>query len=329
MDSNPQTLTKHIMEEERRFPDASGSLTSCLASIQLACKTISSAVTRAGMRNLAGVAGSVNVQGEDQKKLDILSNDIFINSLRWSGQAAAMVSEENEDILPGDADGNYVLVFDPLDGSSNIEASVSVGTIFGVYKKTDDPSPEAWALQPGHAMAAAGYCMYGSSTVLVLSTGNGVNGFTLDPEIGEFILTHKNIRIPEKGNVYSINEGNASFWSKGITEYVASKKFPADGAKPYSLRYIGSMVADVHRTLLYGGIFLYPGDSKSPKGKLRILYEGFPMSFICEQAGGKAIWEGGRVLDVKPTSIHERCPIVLGSAQDVADAAASLAKHDS
>eukprot|EP00163_Fabomonas_tropica_P009813 TRINITY_DN1970_c0_g1_i1.p1 TRINITY_DN1970_c0_g1~~TRINITY_DN1970_c0_g1_i1.p1 ORF type:complete len:348 (-),score=101.79 TRINITY_DN1970_c0_g1_i1:62-1066(-) len=319
LNANPETLTRYIIQQEK-VTHGTGELTQVLQSIQLACKTISSAVRRAGMQNLFGLAGSSNASGDDVKKLDILSNDIFINSLTWSERVYGMVSEENPEaiMLPGAQHGKYAVVFDPLDGSSNIDASVSVGTIFGIYPRKEGDVSDM--LRPGKEMCAAGYCMYGSSTVLVLTTGNGVNGFTLDTEIGEFVLTHPNIRIPDNGGktIYSVNEGNQKFWDPVVQDFVKDMKNPADGSKPYSLRYIGSMVADVHRTLLYGGIFMYPGDSNSPKGKLRLLYECFPMAFLTEQAGGQATSGTDRVLDLAPSSdIHGRLPIFLGSKRDV------------
>eukprot|EP00161_Ancyromonas_sigmoides_P023680 TRINITY_DN7462_c2_g2_i2.p1 TRINITY_DN7462_c2_g2~~TRINITY_DN7462_c2_g2_i2.p1 ORF type:complete len:351 (-),score=157.61 TRINITY_DN7462_c2_g2_i2:125-1177(-) len=334
--TNPMTLTRHIIAEQRTHPDAHGDLTMLLQSVQLACKTISSAIRKASLINLYGLAGETNVQGEDVKKLDVLSNDLFINTLSFSGAVGVMISEEEETelvvgaagrVLRGegavlhDASGKYAVVFDPLDGSSNIDAGVSVGTIFGIYRH--DSGPEAGVkdvLRSGDSMVAAGYAMYGSSTMLVLTTGNGVNGFTLDPEIGEFILTHEKLRIPERGSIYSINEGNTRFWDATVRAYVAEKKDPAaEGAKPYSLRYIGSMVADVHRTILYGGIFMYPADSKSTSGKLRVLYECFPMAMICEQAGGAASDGKRRILELVPSKFHQRSPIFLGSKEDVAD----------
>ncbi len=231
-----------------------------------------------------------------------------------------LISEENDDpIVVEDASHKYSVVFDPLDGSSNIDCGVAVGTIFGVYKYVKGGLADV--LRPGREMVAAGYTMYGSSTMLVMSTGHGVNGFTLDPEMGEFILTHPNMRVPERGAIYSINEGNAGLWDEGTKNFIQEKKFPQkEGVKPYSLRYIGSMVADVHRTLLYGGIFLYPADKKSKNGKLRLLYECFPMAYICEQAGGAATNGSKPILDIVPEGdIHGRSPIFLGSKLDVED----------
>lgn len=260
------------------------------------------------------------MQGEEVKKLDIVANENFINALSFSERVSLMASEENETIITisEHLQGKYVVVFDPLDGSSNIDAAVPVGSIFGVFRQqTEGKGSIEDVLQPGNQLIAAGYAMYSSATLLVLSTGNGVNGFTLDPSLGEFILTHPNIRIPKRGSIYSVNEGNAGSWNDPVTEYVNAKKHPTKGT-PYSLRYIGSMVGDIHRTLIYGGIFLYPEDKKSPNGKLRLLYECNPMSFIIEQAGGKSVaGKLGRILDIKPEKIHQRVPIYIGSPEDV------------
>jgi fructose-1,6-bisphosphatase I len=277
-----------------------------------------------------GLAGNTNVQGEEVKKLDVLANDIFINALRTCGKVSVMVSEENEHAIFVEEGmrGKYCVVFDPLDGSSNIDAGVNIGTIFGIYRvRKGSKGTLEDVLRPGTEMVAAGYCNYGSMCNLMLTTGNGVNGYTLDSSIGEFILTHPNIRLPPRGKIYSVNEGNAMYWDRACTEYFNSLKFPPNGGKPYSARYIGSMVADVHRTLLYGGIFAYPADSKSKKGKLRVLYECFPMAMLIEQAGGKASTGFSRMLELKPQSIHERSPIFLGSREDVEDIERIYAKY--
>jgi len=280
-------------------------------------------VRRARLINLIGMAGETNVQGEEQKKLDVLSNDIMINSLRASGKTSVLVSEENEEaiFIEDRYRGKYCVVFDPLDGSSNIDAGVNIGTIFGVYHINDVNGKGTLqdVLKPGNQMVAAGYCMYGSSANLVLSTGNGVNGYTLDPGLGEFILTHPDIKIPPRGKIYSFNEGNSVYFHPPVINYLNSIKFPPSGKAPYSARYIGSMVADVHRTLLYGGIFGYPDDKKSKSGKLRLLYEAFPMAYLTEQAGGLATTGTKRILDIQPTQIHERCSVFLGSKEDVQD----------
>lgn len=314
------TLTRFVLNEQSKFPEARGDLTILLNHIVLGCKFVCSSVSKAGLAKLFGLAGLTNVQGEEQKKLDVLSNDVFIKALTSSGRTSILVSEELEEAVFVEAShqGRYCVVFDPLDGSSNIDCGVSIGTIFGIYMlKEGSTGTLPDVLQPGRNMVAAGYCMYGSSCTLVLSTGWGVNGFTLDPSLGEFILTHPNIKIPRKGKIYSVNEGNAKNWDEPTRKYVEKCKFPKDGSSPKSLRYIGSMVADVHRTLLYGGIFMYPGDKKSPGGKLRLLYEVFPMSFLMEQAGGQAFDGKGKALDLVPENIHQRSPIFLGSYDDV------------
>ncbi|XP_050214552.1 fructose-1,6-bisphosphatase, cytosolic isoform X2 [Mercurialis annua] len=292
------TITRHALNEQSRHPDSRGDFTILLNHIVLGCKFVCSAVNKAGLAKLIGLAGETNVQGEEQKKLDVLSNEVFIKALVSSGRTSILVSEEDEEatFVETSKRGKYCVVFDPLDGSSNIDCGVSIGTIFGIYMVKDGTEPTLDdVLQPGKNMVAAGYCMYGSSCMFVLSTGNGVNGFTLDPSLGEFILTHPDIKIPKKGKIYSVNEGNAKHW---------------DGPT-------ANMVADVHRTFLYGGIFLYPGDKKSPSGKLRVLYEVFPMSFLVEEAGGQAFTGQQRALDLEPKNIHERSPIFLGSTEDV------------
>ncbi|ESW15526.1 hypothetical protein PHAVU_007G079500 [Phaseolus vulgaris] len=314
------TITRFVLNEQSKQPEARGDFSILLSHIVLGCKFVCSAVNKAGLAKLIGLAGETNVQGEEQKKLDVLSNDVFVKALVSSGRTCILVSEEDEEatFVEPSKRGKYIVVFDPLDGSSNIDCGVSIGTIFGIYlvKENGEPTIED-VLQPGKNMLAAGYCMYGSSCTFVLSTGTGVNGFTLDPSLGEFILTHPDIKVPKKGKIYSVNEGNAKNWDGPTTKYVENCKFPKDGSSPKSLRYVGSMVADVHRTFLYGGIFLYPADKKSPNGKLRVLYEVFPMSFLMEQAGGQAFTGKQRALDLVPTKLHERSPIFLGSYEDV------------
>jgi len=304
-------------------------MTLLLSTIQSAVKAISSAVRKAGLAKLYGMAGETNVQGEEVKKLDVLSNDLFINLMRSSFTTCLLVSEENETQIEVEVErqGKYIVCFDPLDGSSNIDCLVSIGSIFGIYKKisTGAPSIED-ALQPGRKLVAAGYALYGSATALVLSTGNGVNCFMLDPAIGEFILTDPNMKVPTRGKIYSINEGYAHNWDPAVKEYVESRKSPPNG-KPYGGRYVGSMVADVHRTLKYGGIFMYPATKDAPQGKLRLLYECNPMAFIMEQAGGLASDGKIPILDIQPTKLHERSPIFLGSKDDVNDVLAVIEKH--
>jgi len=303
-----------------------------LSSIATACKQISSLVTRAALSDMTGLAGAENVQGEDQKKLDVISNEVFCNCLRASGRTSVIASEE-EDTPVGVEEtyaGNYICVFDPLDGSSNIDAGVSVGSIFGIYSETEqclveDTDDEKLAkcvtnvCQPGTNLLASGYCMYSSSCVLVLTVGNGVYGFTLDPTMGEFVMSHENMKVPESGKIYSFNEGNYAMWEEGLQNYMTSLKTGGEeqGSKPYSARYIGSLVGDFHRTLLYGGIYGYPGDSKNPNGKLRLLYECAPMSMIIEQAGGKGSTGRERILDIEPTEVHQRVPYFVGSKKEV------------
>lgn len=296
-----------------------------LSALSLACKATARACNKAGIALLFGLAGETNSTGDDQKKLDVLSNDIFINCLTNSGACAVLVSEENEDPIivdPAKA-GRFCVAFDPLDGSSNIDCNVSTGTIFGIYeRKTTGLATVNDILRTGNDLIVAGYCMYGAATELVITFKNeGVHRFTLDPSLGEFIHTHADVTFPEGGGkkIYSCNEGNSSNWDVAIKASVDHFKA---GSKPYAARYVGSMVSDVHRTILYGGIYLYPADAKSQDGKLRVLYEGFPMAMIVEQAGGVAscgLFKGKiqRLMDLVPTSIHERCPVILGGARDV------------
>ncbi|XP_059047872.1 fructose-1,6-bisphosphatase 1 [Achroia grisella] len=320
-DVNAMTLTRWVLAQQRNAPTATGDLTQLLNSIQTAVKAIQSAVRKAGIAKLHGISGDVNVQGEQVKKLDILSNDLFVNMLKSSFTTCLLVSEENTTAIEVETErrGKYIVCFDPLDGSSNIDCLVSVGSIFAIYKKTSNGEPSvADALRPGSELVAAGYALYGSATMLVLSIGKGkgVNGFLYDPSIGEFILTDPNMRIPERGNIFSVNEGYAAEWENGLLRYVQDKKAPKTG-KAYGARYVGSMVADVHRTIKYGGIFLYPATKSAPSGKLRLLYECNPMAFIVTEAGGLAT--NGRIptLDIQPTAIHQRAPCFLGSKRDV------------
>jgi fructose-1,6-bisphosphatase I len=307
------TLSRYLLSEHQD-PD----IVVLMNSIQLACKYIAMAVRKAGIAGLYGLDGSTNATGDDVKKLDMLSNDVFINALKNSRELAVMVSEENPDaiIVEEKFRGKYCIAFDPLDGSSNIDCNVSTGTIFGIYKKASEGEGSVNdILLPGNSLVAAGYCLYGSSTEMVITWGNGVDIFSLDPSLGEFILTNAKVKIPEKPKtIYSCNEGNYVLWDDQTKAYVEQCK---NAKKPYSARYIGSMVADVHRTLLYGGIFFYPADTKNKNGKLRLLYEAAPMSMIMEQAGGKSTTGTERVMDIVPTQIHERCPIYIGCTRDV------------
>lgn len=319
LQNTPLTLTTHLIQMQKDQPQATGDFTLLLTAIQSACKYISSKVRSAGVANLGGYSGTSNESGEEQKALDVLSNDVFNNVLSKCGKCCILASEEEENaVVIESTDGKYIVAFDPLDGSSNIEVNISIGSIFSIMKKTNDEKPSIKdLLKSGNEVIAAGYCLYGSSTQMILSIGNyQVNGYTLDPSFGEFILSHPNIKIPNKGAIYSINEGNYVNWDKATINYVMDKKNPKEG-KAYSLRYVGSMVADVHRTLIKGGVFLYPSDQKSKNGKLRVLYECFPMSFIIEHAGGASSTGKGRVLDILPTKIHERCSIIIGSKSDV------------
>ncbi|KAL3095320.1 hypothetical protein niasHS_007419 [Heterodera schachtii] len=332
IETDSVTLQRFVLNEQKKFPDATGDLTTLLTSLLTAVKAISSAVRKAGLAQLYGVAGNVNVQGEDVKKLDVLSNELMINMLKSSYTVSTLVSEENEQVIEVEVSGTqgkYIVTFDPLDGSSNIDCLVSIGTIFGIFRKASNTSTkEEDTLQTGRKMVAAGYALYGSATMVVLSTPGRVDGFTLDPSIGEFILTNPAMRVPKRGKIYSINEGYAKKWSKGITEYIRSRKFPEEGKSAYGQRYVGSMVADVHRTLLYGGIFMYPATTDAPNGKLRLLYECNPMAFVMENAGGKAHSGKCPILDIQPKSIHQRAPIFLGSKEDVEELLECIRKHD-
>ncbi|KAG0164028.1 hypothetical protein DFQ28_009015 [Apophysomyces sp. BC1034] len=308
------TLTRWVLAQQQEVPEASGDLTILLTAIQFGCKFVASKVRQAGLINLLGLTGAANVQGEDVKKLDVLANDIFRNALIASGKACLLVSEEDENamVIQDDQRGKYVVTFDPLDGSSNIDCGVSIGTIFGIFKVRDEHNPNMKDLiRSGRDLIAAGYCMYGSYCEMILSVGNGVNGFTLDPAIGEFIMTHPKITLAPRGKIYSINEGNYKYFDEPSKKYVDHVK------QKYSARYVGSMVSDIHRTLLYGGIFGYPADAKSKRGKLRILYEVFPMAYLIEQAGGKASTGTQNALDIIPEHIHDRSGIWLGSKEDV------------
>jgi fructose-1,6-bisphosphatase I len=330
IDTDCMTLTRFLLAEQRKYPSATGDLTQLMNAILTAVKAISSAVRRAGIAQLYGMAGNTNIQGEEVKKLDVLANDLFINMLKSSYTTCLLVSEENENVIEVEIErqGKYIVCFDPLDGSSNIDCLGSIGTIFAIYRKNnDDPVSTKDALQPGCQVVAAGYALYGSATMVVLSTGHGVNSFILDPSIGEFLVTDRNMKIKPRGKIYSINEGYAHFWEDPVREYIAGLKNPKSGKQPYGARYIGSMVADVHRTLKYGGIFAYPATKDTPNGKLRLMYECIPMAFIIEQAGGLATTGFGPILQIQPTSIHQRSPIFLGSQEDVEDLLESFKKH--
>ncbi|WP_081426618.1 class 1 fructose-bisphosphatase [Sorangium cellulosum] len=318
------TLETYILEGMLGFPSATGAFTSLLNQIGLAAKLVTSKVRRAGLANVLGYTGQTNVQGEIVQKLDEVANETLLSALGRRGHCAAVVSEELGDmrLLSTDPRAKYIIVVDPLDGSSNIDVNISIGTIFGVLRKSDakmgaDPSD---FLRPGRDLVAAGYVLYGSSTLLVITTGlGGVHGFTYDPTVGEFFLSHENIRIPERGSTYSVNEGHSARWPEDVRRWNAWIKEDSEReGRPYGARYVGSLVADAHRTLLKGGIFAYPAD-RSGQGKLRLLYEANPFAFIFEAAGGKASTGSHRILDLVPQSLHERVPLVLGSPRDVED----------
>ncbi len=325
------TIDRHILEGQRAARGATGELTALLQQITLSTKIIASRVNMAGLADVLGLTGETNVQGEEVQKLDELANSVLIRNLSRGGRVCALGSEEeNEPILVPDGypSGKYVVLFDPLDGSSNIDVNVSIGTIFGIYeRKSPVGTPGALEdlLQPGHKQVVAGYVIYGSSTMLVYSTGHGVHGFTLDPSVGDFFLSHVNIRIPERGKIYSVNEGNAGTWAEPVRKWVDWLKAPSDDKRrPYSARYVGSLVADFHRTLLKGGVFAYPADKKNKNGKLRLLYEASPLAMLAEQAGGAASTGEQRILEIAPTELHQRVPLYIGSKGDVEDALSAI-----
>lgn len=315
------TLSEFIMERQADFPYASGDLSRILADIGIASKIINHQVNKAGLQDILGAEGTTNIQGETQMKLDVFSDNALFNAVKWGGQVCGAASEEKESYHAFDLEqckkAKYVILFDPLDGSSNIDVNVSIGTIFSIFRRKSSVGDLANVndfLQRGCDQVAAGYVIYGSSTMLVYSTGNGVNGFTLEPSIGEFCLSHPDMRIPEDGSIYSINEGNLNLCSKGVQAYVEwCKKVDKKSNRPYSGRYIGSLVADFHRNLIKGGIYIYPGTTKSPQGKLRLQYECNPLAYIAEQAGGKASDGKQRILDIQPKSLHQRVPFFIGS----------------
>lgn len=317
-----QTLDEFTLQQLRDFPQATGELSMLLRDIGLAAKRVNVEVNKAGLVDILGEAGSVNVQGEDVKKLDIYANNQFIGVLKHGISCAGVGSEENDDIVIFDDEvsnnSKYVLLMDPLDGSGNIDVNVSIGTIFSVYRRVSPkgtPCTMEDFLQPGNQQVAAGYIIYGSSTMLVYATRRGVNGFTLDPSIGEFCLSHPNIECPEDGKIYSVNHGNFFQYEEKVRKYInVCQQKTKDTGGPYTQRYIGSMVADVHRNLLKGGIFMYPGTTDKPKGKLRLLYECNPLAYIVERAGGKATDGKQRILDVPPTELHQRSPFFIGSS---------------
>lgn len=321
---NVKTLGQFIIEKQADFPFAKGELSRLLRDIGIAAKIVNREVTKAGLVEILGETGETNVQGERVKKLDVYANDQFIAALKAGGEVCAIASEENDDIIPIDTEisknARYVVAIDPLDGSSNIDVNVSIGTIFSVYRRTSLSGPGTFEdfMQRGTEQVAAGYIIYGSSCMLVYTTGKGVNGFTLDPSIGEFCLSHPNMKTPEAGTVYSINEGNYLHFPEGVKKYIKyCQEEDKATSRPYSSRYIGSGVADIHRNLINGGVYIYPTTTKSPNGKLRLLYECNPLAFIIEQAGGKASTGTRRIMEVPITELHQRTPLVLGSSHMV------------
>lgn len=315
-----KTLGQFIIEKQADFPYAKGELSRLLRDIGIAAKIVNREVNKAGLMDILGHANTVNIQGEEQQKLDIFANEQFISALTSGGECCIVASEETEDIIylnsPSGGNAKYVVAIDPLDGSSNIDVNVAVGSIFSIYRKIDINAPAGLAdvCQKGSAQVAAGYVIYGSSTMLVYTTGKGVNGFTLDPSIGEFCLSHPNMQIPVEGRIYSINEGNYVHFPQGVKRFIKyCQEEDTSSHRPYISRYIGSMVADLHRNLIKGGIFIYPVTANAPSGKLRLVYECNPMAFIVEQAGGRATDGKQRILDIEVSQLHQRSPIFIGS----------------
>lgn len=320
MSRKNQTLGEFIIENQAEFQYSSGELSRLINSIRLAAKVVNHEVNKAGLVDIVGAVGETNIQGEDQQKLDVMANDTFIRTLTNRNILCGIASEENDDFISlegqnGDNNNKYILLMDPLDGSSNIDVNVSVGTIFSIYRRVTPPGNPVTIddfLQPGREQVAAGYIVYGTSTMIVYTTGHGVNGFTLNPAIGTFYLSHPNMQFPEMGNIYSVNEGNYVHFPEGVKKYIKYCQEEGEG-RPYTSRYIGSLVSDIHRNMIKGGIYMYPKSSKATNGKLRLLYECNPMAFIAEQAGGKASDGFTRILDLKPTELHERVPFFCGS----------------
>ncbi len=331
------TLSEFIMERQADFPYASGDLSRLLADIGIASKIVNHKVNKAGLQDILGAEGTSNVQGEQQMKLDVFADNALLNAVRWGGQVCGAASEENERYFAFESEickkSKYVILFDPLDGSSNIDVNVSIGTIFSIFRRKSSVGDMANVndfLQKGSEQVAAGYVIYGSSTMLVYTTGHGVNGFTLEPSIGEFCLSHENMTIPADGAIYSINEGNLLSCSKGVQEYINwCKQTDKKTSRPYSARYIGSLVADFHRNLIKGGIYIYPGTEKNPDGKLRLQYECNPLAMIVEQAGGKATTGQVRIMDIQPKDLHMRVPLLIGSPNMVDALEKLILQHDS
>lgn len=320
------TLGEFVIKNQKDFPYAKGELSSLLSAIRLAAKVMNSQINKAGLvDDLMGSAGVTNVQGEEQKRLDVYANRVFISALKARQEVCGIASEEEEQSIIFDneagVNGKYIVLIDPIDGSSNIEVNVSIGTVFAIYRRVSPTGTKAQTedfLQCGREQVAAGYVIFGSSTMLVYTSGNGVYGFTYDPNVGVFYLSHPNITIPKSGKIYSINEGNFAYMDAPMKEYINyCKSVDKESGRPYSARYIGSMIADLHRTFLKGGIYMYPGSSNAPNGKLRLLYECNPMAFLVEQAGGKATDGHQAILDIKPKEIHQRTPFFIGSSDMV------------
>lgn len=319
---NVKTLGEFIIDKQQDFPGSSGEFSKLLSAIRLASKIVSNQVNKAGLlSHIVGAAGSDNIQGEAQQKLDVYANNQFIKALTARKVVCGIASEENDEFIPVDNNGSYIVAMDPLDGSSNIDVNVSIGTIFSVYKRLSPvgtPVTEADFLQKGTAQLAAGYVIYGSSTMLVYTTGNGVNGFTFDPGIGVFVLSHPEMTFPEKGKIYSMNEGNFYRSSKGVQAYIKyAQTIDEDTNRPYTGRYIGSLVADFHRNIIKGGIYMYPSTDAAPHGKLRLMYECNPLAFLAEQAGGKASDGINRIMEIIPTELHQRAPYFVGNTDMV------------
>lgn len=329
-----KTLGEFIIENQSEFLYSSGELSRLINSIRLAAKVVNHEVNKAGLVDIIGEAGDTNIQGEDQQKLDVFANDAFINTLTNREIVCGIASEEEEDFITiqgrnGQNDNKYVVLIDPLDGSSNIDVNVSVGTIFSIFRRVTPPGTPVSLedfLQPGHRQVAAGYIIYGTSTMIVYSTGHGVNGFTLNPALGTYYLSHPNLSFPKTGNIYSVNEGNYVHFPQGIKDYIKYCQEEEED-RPYTSRYIGSLVSDVHRNMIKGGIYIYPNTAKDPNGKLRLLYECNPMAFLIEQAGGKATDGFRRILEIQPTTLHQRTPFISGSASMVEKAESFMHRY--
>jgi fructose-1,6-bisphosphatase I len=321
------TIERFVIEQEILYPDATGSFTNLMHDLTFAMRMISMEVRRAGINDILGLTKSMNIHGEQVRKIDQYANEAILSCMVRSGNLCAMASEEEDELIPIGEDydnGKYVLLFDPLDGSTNIDVNITIGTIFSIYKRIDpeseEPGNEFDVLQPGYKQAAAGYVLYGSSTVFVYTTGHGVHVFTYDPMIGEFLLINESLKIPKRGQSYSVNEGYYFKWAKNIQEYLKYLKTPnEEGTKPYTLRYVATAAADIHRVITYGGIYMYPPTPRYTEGKIRLSYEANPLAMIVEQAGGKAVTGKGRIMDITPHSIHQRVPIYMGSPDDVDD----------